>query len=101
LTPCCGLEVHNPSQALKSVKDPENSCDLSPKWDRTLPSFGNLSCHMYRVPLPQMAISKLIVDTLLCCIVNNIEWNGIIKLIIKVKYIRVILNLDLDGFNCI
>ena len=48
-----------------------------------------------------MAISKLIVDTLLCCIVNNIEWNGIIKLIIKVKYIRVILNLDLDGFNCI
>jgi hypothetical protein len=27
----------------------------------------------------------------LCCIVNNTEWNGIIKLIIEVKCIRIIL----------
>jgi len=24
LTPCCGLEVQNPTQALKSVKDPDS-----------------------------------------------------------------------------
>ena len=40
LTPCCGLEVQNATQALKSVKSPGNTFDLSPKWARTLPSVG-------------------------------------------------------------
>jgi hypothetical protein len=31
----------------------------------------------------------------LCCIVTNIEWNGIIKLIIEVKCIRIILSPNL------
>jgi hypothetical protein len=39
LTPCCGLEVQKPTQALKSVKDPGNTFDLNPKWSRTLPSL--------------------------------------------------------------
>jgi hypothetical protein len=39
LTPCCGFEVHNPTQALKSVKSIGNTFDLSPKWERTLPFF--------------------------------------------------------------
>jgi len=29
LTPCCGLEVQNPTQALKSVKGPGNTFDLN------------------------------------------------------------------------
>ena len=51
LKSCCGLEVQNPTQALKSVKDPGNAFDLNPKWERTLLSFGNFSCDIYR-PLP-------------------------------------------------
>ena len=39
LTPCCGLEVRKPTQALKSVKDPGNILDWNPKWARTLPSL--------------------------------------------------------------
>jgi hypothetical protein len=39
LTPCCGLEVQKPTQALKSVKDPGNTFDLNPNWARTLPSL--------------------------------------------------------------
>jgi hypothetical protein len=35
--------VQNPTQALKSVKSPGNTFELSPKWERTLPSFGNFS----------------------------------------------------------
>jgi len=50
LTPCCGLEVENPIQALQSVKGPGNTFDLNPKWERTLPSFGNFSWDIYRVP---------------------------------------------------
>jgi len=46
LTPCCGLEVEKPTQALKSVKGPGNTFDLNPKWARTLPSF-------IENPLPQ------------------------------------------------
>ena len=41
LTPCCGLEVQKPTQALKSVKGPGNTFELNPKWTRTLP-LGNL-----------------------------------------------------------
>ena len=39
LTPCCWLEVHNPTQALKSVKGLGNTFDLNPMWERTLQSF--------------------------------------------------------------
>jgi hypothetical protein len=39
LTPCCGLEVQKPTQALKSVKGPGNTFDLNPMWSRTLPSL--------------------------------------------------------------
>jgi hypothetical protein len=42
--------VQHPTQTLKSVKDPENTFDLNPKWERTLPSFGNFSWDIYRVP---------------------------------------------------
>jgi hypothetical protein len=35
---------------LMSIKDPDNAFDLNPKWQRTLPSFGNFSWDMYRVP---------------------------------------------------
>jgi len=67
LTPCCGLEVQNPTQALKSVKGPGNTFDLNPEWEkRTLPSFGNFSWDIYRVlPPKKFKISKLIFDTLL------------------------------------
>jgi hypothetical protein len=44
------LEVQNPTQALKSVKSPGNTFDLNSKWERTLPSFGNFSWDIYRVP---------------------------------------------------
>jgi hypothetical protein len=37
LTHYCGLEVRIPTQALKSVKSPDNAFDLHPKWARTLP----------------------------------------------------------------
>jgi hypothetical protein len=43
LTPCCGSNVQDPTQALTSVKDPGNNVDLNPKWERTLPSLGNFS----------------------------------------------------------
>jgi hypothetical protein len=39
LTPCCGLEVQKPTQALKSVKGPINTVDGQPKWARTMPSL--------------------------------------------------------------
>jgi hypothetical protein len=50
LTTCCGLEVQNPTQALKSVKDTGNTVDISLKWDITLPFFGNFSWDIYRIP---------------------------------------------------
>jgi hypothetical protein len=48
LTPCCGLEVQKPNQALKSVKGPGNTFDRSPKWSRTLPSLIYFSWNIYR-----------------------------------------------------
>jgi hypothetical protein len=39
LTPCCGLQVQKPTQALKSVKDPGNTFDINHTWSRTLPSL--------------------------------------------------------------
>jgi len=67
LTPCCGLEVQKPTQALKPVKGSDNTFDLNPKWARTLPSFIYFSLVIHRDPTPQKKnqISKLIVDTLL------------------------------------
>jgi hypothetical protein len=47
---CCGLEVQNSTQALKSVEGPGNTFHLNPKWERTLPSFGNFSWDIYRIP---------------------------------------------------
>ena len=47
LTPCCVVEVQNPSQALKSVKGPDNTFDLNTKWERTLSSFGNILWDSY------------------------------------------------------
>jgi hypothetical protein len=52
LIPCCGLEVQNPTKAIKSVKDPDNIFELTPKWASTVPSVGNFSCDIYRVPPP-------------------------------------------------
>jgi hypothetical protein len=64
LAPYCGLEVHYPTYAFQSVKGPGNIFDINPKWQRTLPFFGNFSWDIYRVA-PEIQISKLIFDTLL------------------------------------
>ena len=53
LNPCCGLEVHNLTQELKSVKDLDNTFDLNSKWERTVPSFDIFLWVMYRVPPPK------------------------------------------------
>ena len=50
LTPCCGLEVQKPTQALKSFKGPGNTFDLNSKWSRTLPSLIYFSWDIYREP---------------------------------------------------
>jgi hypothetical protein len=62
-----GLEVQNPTQALKSVKSPGNTFDINPKWSRTLPFLIYFSWDIHRdTPLhKQNQISKLIFDTLL------------------------------------
>jgi hypothetical protein len=59
LPPYCGLKVQDPTQTLRSVKDPGNTFDLNPKWERTLPSLGNFAWDIYRVSC-QIHISKLI-----------------------------------------
>jgi hypothetical protein len=50
LTPYCGLEVQKPTQALQSVKGLGYTFVLSPKWERTMPSFDIFSWVIYRVP---------------------------------------------------
>jgi hypothetical protein len=50
---CCGLEVQKPTQVLKSVKGPEDTFDLNPKWARTLPTLIYFSWDIYRDPPPQ------------------------------------------------
>jgi len=50
LTTCCGLEVQNPTQALKSAKGPCNTFDLNYKWERILTFFGNFSWDIYMIP---------------------------------------------------
>jgi hypothetical protein len=52
VTPCCGIEVQNPTNSLKSVKDRGNTFELNPKWERTLPSFDNF--HGIFIALPQI-----------------------------------------------
>ena len=51
LTPCCGLEVQKPTQALTSVKGPCITYDLNPKWARTLP-LGIVHGIFIEPPLP-------------------------------------------------
>jgi hypothetical protein len=67
---CCGFEVQKPTQALMSVKGSANTCDLIPKWARSL-AVGNCSWDINRAPHPLhkkiIQISKLIFDTLLWC----------------------------------
>jgi hypothetical protein len=41
LTTSYGLEVHNPTHARKSVKEPGNIFDLNPKGAMLLPPVGN------------------------------------------------------------
>ena len=68
LTPYCGLEVQNPTQALISVIGPSNIFDLNLKWERPLPSFGNFFIwyQFYSPLLPKkIRTSQLIFDTLL------------------------------------
>jgi hypothetical protein len=62
LTPCCGLEVKKPTQALKSGKDPDNTLDLIPKWARILPSLIYFSWDIYRNPHPQLFSSNIRFD---------------------------------------
>jgi hypothetical protein len=50
LTPCCGLEVQNPTLTLKTVKGMGITFELNPRWERTLPSFGNFAWDILRVP---------------------------------------------------
>jgi hypothetical protein len=62
LTPCCGIEVQKPTQALKLVKDPGNTFDLNPKWSRTLPSLIYFSRDIYRDPHSIKRKSNIKVD---------------------------------------
>jgi hypothetical protein len=63
LTPCCGLEVQKPTQALKAVKGPANTFDWNTKWARTLPSFDICSWVIYRDP-PNQNIKVVFRDSL-------------------------------------
>jgi len=68
LTPCCGLEVQKPTQALKSVKGSGNTFEINPKWARTFPSFIYFYWKFIETPLlstKKNQISKLIFETLL------------------------------------
>jgi hypothetical protein len=62
LTPCCGLEVQKPTQALKSVKDSGNTFDLISKWAITLPSLIYFSWGIYRDPPSTIMFSNIKVD---------------------------------------
>jgi hypothetical protein len=43
--------MQKPTQALQSVKGPDNTFHINPKWTRTLPSFIYLSWDIHRDPL--------------------------------------------------
>jgi len=51
--------VQNPTEALKSVKDPGNTFELNPKWERTLLSFGNFSWNIFSNPQSKYQSSYL------------------------------------------
>jgi hypothetical protein len=61
--------MQKPTQALQSVKDPDNTFDLNPKWVRTLPSLIYFSWDINRDPplstKKSIHISEMIFDTLL------------------------------------
>ena len=50
LTPCCGLDVQNPTQTLKSANGSSNTFDISPSGKELYPSFGNFSWDIYKPP---------------------------------------------------
>ena len=50
LTPCSGFEVQKPTQVLKAVIGLGKTFNLNPKWERTLPSVGNFSWNIFKVP---------------------------------------------------
>jgi len=53
LTPCCGLEMQKPTQALKSIKGPGNTFDLNLKWARALPLGMFHRIFIEPIPLPE------------------------------------------------
>ena len=59
--------MKKPNQALKSVKGPENTFDLIPKWARTLPLgiFHGIFIEPFPPSTKKIPISKLIFNTLL------------------------------------
>ena len=63
LIPCCGFDLQNPAQALKSGKGPGNTFDLNPRWARTLPL--GIFHGIYIEPPKKIQTSKLIFNTLL------------------------------------
>jgi hypothetical protein len=42
--------VQNPTLTLKTVKGMGITFELNPRWERTLPSFGNFAWDIHRVP---------------------------------------------------
>jgi hypothetical protein len=62
LTPCCGLEVQKSTQALKPVRGPGISFDLSPQWERTLPYLISFSWDIYRDPPSTIVFSNINFD---------------------------------------
>jgi hypothetical protein len=62
LTPCYGLEMHYPTQALKSVKHLGKTVNLNPKRARTLPSLIYFSWDIYKDPTLQNLFSNIKVD---------------------------------------
>jgi hypothetical protein len=52
LTPCCGLEVHYPTQGLNSVKEPGNTFNLA-KSGQELSVLDIFLWDIYRDPPPQ------------------------------------------------
>ena len=62
LTPCCGLGVQKPTQAIKSVKGTGNTFDLNPKWARTLPLGIFHGIFIEPLPFPQKCFQIIKVD---------------------------------------
>jgi hypothetical protein len=67
LTSYCGLEVQKPTQTLQSVKDPANTFDWNPKWERTLLSLIYVSWDINRDPLHKHNFRYQRWYSTLCC----------------------------------